>query len=152
MKEAVDEQCYPLPQLAGNHGSLFEGYFQQLDVTRNGRIDASSAAAFLKKSQLGDPVLHKVSAWVSVVVFVYQSFIKSVGLRRSVCVHSYVALDHSMCEIELTLSVVGILLCYDIMMMSSLIFVYPPRVHRNVYTYIPDIRSKVLCQYFVMTS
>ena len=49
------------PQLAGNYGSLFEGYFQQLDVTRNGRIDASSAAAFLKKSQLGDPVLHKVS-------------------------------------------------------------------------------------------
>ena len=37
----------------------FEGYFQQLNVTRNGRIDASSAAAFLKKSQLGDPILHK---------------------------------------------------------------------------------------------
>lgn len=53
--------CPSPPQLAGNYGSLFEGYFQQLDVTRNGRIDASSAAAFLKKSQLGDPVLHKVS-------------------------------------------------------------------------------------------
>jgi epidermal growth factor receptor substrate 15 len=50
----------PLTQLAGNHGSLFEGYFQQLDVTRNGRIDASSAAAFLKKSQLSDSVLHKI--------------------------------------------------------------------------------------------
>lgn len=53
--------CPPPSQLAGNYGTLFEGYFQQLDVTRNGRIDATSAAAFLKKSQLGDPVLHKVS-------------------------------------------------------------------------------------------
>jgi len=65
----------PLPpfhcQLAGNHGSLFEGYWHQLDMNRNGRIDASSAAAFLKKSQLGDPVLHKVCLCVPRLMFIH---------------------------------------------------------------------------------
>ena len=33
-----------------------------MDLNHNGRIDAGSAASFLKKSQLGDPVLHKVGS------------------------------------------------------------------------------------------
>ena len=66
LKVVLSDRC---SQLAGNYGSLFEGYFQQLDVTRNGRIDASSAAAFLKKSQLGDPVLHKVSGSINLPTF-----------------------------------------------------------------------------------
>lgn len=48
------------PKLAGNHWTLFEGYWSQLDAQKTGKIDASTAATFLKKSQLKEPVLHKV--------------------------------------------------------------------------------------------
>lgn len=50
----------PPPQLGGNHRVLFDGYWAMLDPQATGKIDAVSAAGFLKKSQLREPVLHKV--------------------------------------------------------------------------------------------
>lgn len=50
----------PLSQLAGNHGPLFDGLWETLDSRGGGHIDAAAAAAFLKKSQLREPVLHKI--------------------------------------------------------------------------------------------
>lgn len=47
-------------QLGGNHRALFDGYWSSLDPNNTGKIDAASAAAFLKKSKLREPVLHKV--------------------------------------------------------------------------------------------
>lgn len=50
----------PIMQLGGNHKVLFEGYWSMLDPQKTGKIDAVMAATFLKKSQLREPVLHKV--------------------------------------------------------------------------------------------
>lgn len=50
-------------------------------MNRNGRIDASSAAAFLKKSQLGDPVLHKVSVCVCTLSFLFIQVCVKMPLR-----------------------------------------------------------------------
>ena len=47
-------------QLAGPNGALFDGYWAMLDGSQKGHIDAGTSAAFLKKSQLREPVLHKV--------------------------------------------------------------------------------------------
>ena len=47
-------------QLAGNHWTVFEGYWSQLDLQGSGKLEAGAAAAFLKKSQLREPILHKV--------------------------------------------------------------------------------------------
>lgn len=53
-------------QLAGNHGPLFDGLWETLDSRGGGHIDAAAAAAFLKKSQLREPVLHKVALGLTV--------------------------------------------------------------------------------------
>lgn len=56
----------PSLQLGGNHRALFDGYWVMLDPQASGKIDAAHAAGFLKKSQLREPVLHKVSKrWVA---------------------------------------------------------------------------------------
>lgn len=47
-------------QLSGNYRPLMEGYWSMLDPKNTGKVDAGSAAAFLKMSQLREPVLHKV--------------------------------------------------------------------------------------------
>lgn len=49
-------------QLGGGHVSVFDAYWKKLDTNSNGRIDATTAAAFLKKSRLSDTVLHKASS------------------------------------------------------------------------------------------
>ena len=40
---------------------MFESYWLQLDGSNNGEVNAITAAAFLKKSQLDDKILHKVN-------------------------------------------------------------------------------------------
>ena len=71
------ERCNCLPefmpcitltlQLAGNHGPLFDGLWEKLDSRGGGHIDAAAAAAFLKKSQLREPLLHKVAMVLSYI-------------------------------------------------------------------------------------
>jgi epidermal growth factor receptor substrate 15 len=39
---------------------LFEGYWAQLDGSKNGEVNAITAAGFLKKSQLKESLLHKI--------------------------------------------------------------------------------------------
>ena len=40
---------------------MFESYWQQLEGSNNGEVNAITAAAFLKKSQLKESTLHKVN-------------------------------------------------------------------------------------------
>jgi len=47
--------------LAGNHRALFDSYWSLVDQTNSGAIPAVTAAEFLKKSGLREPVLHKVT-------------------------------------------------------------------------------------------
>uniref|UniRef100_A0A8D2J202 EH domain-containing protein n=1 Tax=Varanus komodoensis TaxID=61221 RepID=A0A8D2J202_VARKO len=49
----------PPPQLSAGH-PVYETYYKQVDPSCSGRIGASDAALFLKKSGLADPVLGKI--------------------------------------------------------------------------------------------
>ena len=40
---------------------MFESYWQQLEGSNNGEVNAITAAGFLKKSQLKESTLHKVN-------------------------------------------------------------------------------------------
>eukprot|EP00731_Ephydatia_muelleri_P017986 Em0011g26a len=49
-----------LAQLAGVHGAIYEKYWAGLDAKKTGKVDAVTAANFLKRSQLKETILHKI--------------------------------------------------------------------------------------------
>ncbi|PNI50758.1 EPS15L1 isoform 12, partial [Pan troglodytes] len=50
----------PLSQQIPTGNSLYESYYKQVDPAHTGRVGASEAALFLKKSGLSDIILGKI--------------------------------------------------------------------------------------------
>ncbi|CAN8011026.1 unnamed protein product, partial [Ixodes pacificus] len=63
-------------QIAGNHSTVYEAYYQQVDPAGINHVGALDAAAFLKRSGLPDGVLSKVS---QLECFVASIFVFSVS-------------------------------------------------------------------------
>ncbi|XP_028403710.1 epidermal growth factor receptor substrate 15-like 1 isoform X2 [Dendronephthya gigantea] len=57
---AVSNTTTSLSQLSSGHSALFENLWRQADVLGTGQLSADDAARFLKKSSLGDSVLHEI--------------------------------------------------------------------------------------------